>query len=102
MLRKILRLYKILFIKNLLSHDIKSKRLMARNNVKHVTAMLIIGVVICSAIAEIHTSQEWPWTPVYYVASTLQDCLLQCRIHYHFDERNFHQCILNCYATVVK
>ncbi|MED6114803.1 hypothetical protein PIB30_083925 [Stylosanthes scabra] len=57
------------------------------NNVAHAIAMFIIvgAIICCSSIAKFHcettTSPKGSWTTYYYIASNIEDCIKECRVH---------------------
>ncbi|QHO58664.1 uncharacterized protein DS421_3g92560 [Arachis hypogaea] len=72
---------------------------MARNCASYaITILLIIGVVICSAITNLHdTISKQRWTRSYYIAFELDICIARCRRQFPHESISKAFCIAQCY-----
>ncbi|KAL1340995.1 hypothetical protein AAHE18_09G055500 [Arachis hypogaea] len=71
---------------------------MAKNNIVHAIAMLIVGAIICSTITKFHdeTTSKESWTTSYNVVRTLDGCIRKCKASFKRRTIERTECIKEC------
>ncbi|KAL4286300.1 hypothetical protein AHAS_Ahas19G0072400 [Arachis hypogaea] len=72
---------------------------MAKNNIVHAIAMLIVGAIICSTIiTKFHdeTTSKESWTTSYNVVLSLDGCIRKCKASFKRRTIERIECIKGC------